>query len=116
MRSCSLPGCDAPAKTRGLCQKHYLRLHRHGDPLTNKRGDPWTPAEDARLLEACGLGRAPYGGIKALAPRLERSEKALKRRLYLLRQRQAARIAPRDAIVPSSGAPRQGHVELNDSA
>ena len=101
MRSCALPGCDAPARTRGLCGKHYQRLHRHGDPLTNKRGRLWTPAEDARLLDACGLGRSPYGGIKELAPLLERTEPAVKRRLYALRKRQAARIAPAGAISPT---------------
>lgn len=30
MRHCSL--CDAPAKTKDLCTKHYHRLRRHGDP------------------------------------------------------------------------------------
>lgn len=34
MTACSVPGCGGTFKmTRGLCNKHYLRLLRHGDPL-----------------------------------------------------------------------------------
>lgn len=25
--------CDSPAESLGLCNKHYLRYRRHGDPL-----------------------------------------------------------------------------------
>ena len=31
--ACSIPGCGDPVKGRGLCQRHYKRLMRHGDPL-----------------------------------------------------------------------------------
>lgn len=31
-RTCSVDGCDTPAKTRGWCVKHYERWRRHGDP------------------------------------------------------------------------------------
>jgi hypothetical protein len=31
-KRCQAADCDRPAKTRGLCQKHYARLLRHGDP------------------------------------------------------------------------------------
>lgn len=30
--SCVLPGCEAPGGTKGYCNKHYLRLYRHGSP------------------------------------------------------------------------------------
>lgn len=30
---CSIDGCDAPARTRGWCTRHYYRWKRHGDPL-----------------------------------------------------------------------------------
>jgi len=29
---CSIEGCTQPAKTRGWCNKHYLRWWTHGDP------------------------------------------------------------------------------------
>ena len=29
---CSIEGCDNPAKTKGWCGKHYMRLLRYGDP------------------------------------------------------------------------------------
>lgn len=30
---CSVADCDKPAHTRKLCQMHYFRLRRNGDPL-----------------------------------------------------------------------------------
>jgi hypothetical protein len=32
-RHCNVPGCDAMARTRGLCSMHYRRWLRRGDPL-----------------------------------------------------------------------------------
>lgn len=32
-RTCTIDGCYKPAKARGYCNSHYLRLIRHGDPL-----------------------------------------------------------------------------------
>ena len=37
MKLCSVPDCGAAARTRGLCQKHYMRTRRHGDPDATKR-------------------------------------------------------------------------------
>lgn len=42
---CSIPGCGKPTKARGLCDKHYTRMMRHGDPMSVKverpeKGDP----------------------------------------------------------------------------
>lgn len=33
---CSVEGCDNPVRAAGLCNKHYLRQWRHGDPETVK--------------------------------------------------------------------------------
>lgn len=32
VRVCSIDGCGDAAKKRGMCNKHYLRLWKHGDP------------------------------------------------------------------------------------
>lgn len=31
--TCSVSGCDRPARARGLCHNHYYHLRTHGDPL-----------------------------------------------------------------------------------
>ena len=33
VKLCSIPDCGAPARTRGLCRKHYTHLRRYGDPI-----------------------------------------------------------------------------------
>ena len=32
-KQCSIDGCDAPARGRGWCQKHWKRWRKYGDPL-----------------------------------------------------------------------------------
>lgn len=34
---CSVEGCKNPVKSRGLCNKHYKRYLKHGDPLLGKK-------------------------------------------------------------------------------
>lgn len=36
MNSCHIEGCERASKTRGMCNLHYLRWLRHGDPLHGK--------------------------------------------------------------------------------
>lgn len=34
MKTCSITDCGKPARTMGWCDKHYMRYHKHGNPLT----------------------------------------------------------------------------------
>lgn len=36
---CSIPNCDKAQYAKDLCQKHYMRLFRHGDPLAGRTPD-----------------------------------------------------------------------------
>jgi len=51
MKFCSVSDCGIPASTRGLCKKHYMRFHRHGDPGIKKRPGPRRDFTTAILLE-----------------------------------------------------------------
>lgn len=46
-RTCSIEGCEKPAKCRGWCPTHYSRWQRHGDPLTVLR--EWTKTTEERF-------------------------------------------------------------------
>jgi len=37
MTTCSVEDCAAPVRCKGVCNRHYTRLQRHGDPLIAKR-------------------------------------------------------------------------------
>lgn len=41
MTACSIDGCSKPHLARGLCNKHYIRLRKHGDPLAGIDRLPW---------------------------------------------------------------------------
>lgn len=54
MKTCSIEGCERPAKARGYCNLHYTRWHKHGDP--------------EKKLPTGGWGwkhgrKAPYDGV-----------------------------------------------------
>lgn len=85
MDQCSVSDCPRPAKTRGLCNGHYHRLQRYGDPLIKKRTDNGEcqryfieeviPYEGDECLlwpyhTARGYGRVRYEGKKQDAHRL----------------------------------------------
>lgn len=48
--TCSIPDCGRPRMARGWCQLHYLRWHRHGDPLTVLKVDRGWPENLLRNL------------------------------------------------------------------
>lgn len=37
MHKCSIDNCDNKISAKGLCSKHYTRMHRHQDPGINYR-------------------------------------------------------------------------------
>lgn len=44
MANCSIQNCGKPHEALGLCQAHYYRLKKHGDPLA---GGPPSPRHEA---------------------------------------------------------------------
>jgi DNA-binding transcriptional MerR regulator len=53
MKACDVQDCSRPARVRGLCEAHYTRLRRHGDPLGGKAPRPGRSVND--LLRMTGL-------------------------------------------------------------
>lgn len=37
MKDCSVPDCDGVAAARSMCNLHYMRWRRYGDPLVKLR-------------------------------------------------------------------------------
>ena len=113
---CCVPGCDREARTRGCCRSHSQRLYRNGgDPFVYRRGRPWTPEDDARLLDLplTERGRIVVSGYLAdLADHLDRTPSACRSRLSLLRDRRARQAMDR---LPTGGAtPAGGDGGTND--
>lgn len=57
-KKCSVIGCDNDARSRGMCTKHYMRLHRHGTAEDSGYGDKtkhplyitWMSAKRSKVL------------------------------------------------------------------
>ena len=94
---CIVPGCEAEARVRGCCRTHSQRLYRNdGDPFVYRRGRPWTPAEDAALLDLplTDRGRIVKSGyLTDLARVLDRTVIACRSRLSDLRKARARHAA-----------------------
>lgn len=54
--TCSIEGCERPAKTRGWCQKHYVRWLAHGDPMI-----VLPPGKPRRRCTVCGEPARSHG-------------------------------------------------------
>jgi hypothetical protein len=61
MPPCTVPGCDKHQRCRGVCQYHYNRLWRHGDPISGgtraKNGEGTVNYHGYRLVHHEGKQR-----------------------------------------------------------
>jgi hypothetical protein len=48
MRLCTIVGCTKTIKAKGMCDKHYKRVERHGDPYYTKPQEPKRTNKDYR--------------------------------------------------------------------
>lgn len=55
---CSVVDCDDRRVSRGLCQKHYARLRRHGDPLVASRGRKPRPRKTCEVAGCSQIRQA----------------------------------------------------------
>lgn len=55
--TCSVDGCEVPARSRGWCSKHYQRWRAHGDPVKTLHG--WNARESD-----CEFCRGGFKSIK----------------------------------------------------
>ena len=62
MKICAVDGCDAKARKRGWCAKHYVRWWRNGDPLGGRasKGDLLKFLENHRDYEGVACLLWPY--------------------------------------------------------
>jgi len=57
-RTCSVDGCESPVRCKELCNKHYLRLRNHGDPLVRLKPEGKQTCEVpecAKFVQSFGL-------------------------------------------------------------
>lgn len=79
-RTCSLPDCDNPYRSKGYCQSHYARLRNHGSPTggapmrERAAGLICTVRECDRKVRCKGLCRTHYDRFHAYG-RLEKAKK-----------------------------------------
>lgn len=60
-RTCTFPGCTSRHLAKGLCQVHYERMRRNGDPGIGNDKPPVSPSEIAfKPCRRCG-GQKPGG-------------------------------------------------------
>lgn len=63
MITCSVPGCERETQKKGMCERHYQRLLKYGDPLGGRtfEGEPRKWIEDHVGHTGVGCLIFPYG-------------------------------------------------------
>lgn len=61
MAVCSVTGCDRPTDTRGMCQAHYLRWRKDGDPHPERPIRQTMPIAGPCLIGECPNPRIARG-------------------------------------------------------
>ena len=90
---CTVPGCTNNIAGRGLCEKHWMRNKRHGDPLAPDMRPPRWTAKELRHLYAIldrtadGLSWAVDKELVHLELIIDRSTAAIRSKLHELRAR-----------------------------
>lgn len=51
--TCSIEGCERPAKCRNWCQQHYMRWYRTGDPENGVRFNQKPPVDGMCTIDDC---------------------------------------------------------------
>jgi hypothetical protein len=70
-RTCTVPGCDKPYRSKGYCQAHYARWRLHGDPNAGgplrmrRRGEVCSVVGCGYAVRSRGLCRIHYGRLQA---------------------------------------------------
>lgn len=62
---CGVPECDGAVRGRGLCNKHLLRLQRHGDPLLRKKAANGETCSKPCVAEGCSTTAKARGYCQA---------------------------------------------------
>ncbi len=62
-KMCSIDGCESPAKTKGMCNRHYQQTFHHGRLLSNEECDRSKRAFKGYLcsIEGCDKPRSSKG-------------------------------------------------------
>jgi hypothetical protein len=84
MRHCDIEGCESKTVARGLCNKHYRRLKRYGDPtapathqeMVEQAVESWDRSE-CWIAPAETLTRTGYGMIQVNGRKMPVSRYAL---------------------------------------
>jgi hypothetical protein len=67
--TCSVDGCESKVRCKSLCNKHYLRLRNHGDPLFRFKPE----GRQACTVEDCAKFAAGHGLCQTHYMRLKRT-------------------------------------------
>ena len=71
MKICTIEGCDKHVRAKGLCQMHYVRVKKHGDPHGGGRRPDWSGRFRPKTCVIDGCGR-PHQSLGYCATHYQR--------------------------------------------